>query len=135
MATKRVQYADCGSSTRRYISTRCRLPLQSDQSALNRHLSTVLLFFSPQTPLLPSHTIFPQDALHCFDCPFLCSLCSVFQWVSLPNYMPTNFLTLFAAMAYAAPVAPQGAILNRQCEGSGCRDVSVGSCLYKRVVI
>ncbi|KAF8494813.1 hypothetical protein F5888DRAFT_1713392 [Russula emetica] len=41
--------------------------------------------------------------------------------------MSTTFLTLFVAMAYAAPVAPKGAILNRQACSMDCRDaVSVG---------
>ena len=49
--------------------------------------------------------------------------------------MPTTFLTLFVAMAYAGPVAPQGAILERQCYGPACKIVvSVGGCLYKRVI-
>jgi hypothetical protein len=49
--------------------------------------------------------------------------------------MPTKFLTLFAAMAYAAPVAPQGVMLKRQCLLDCGRDaVSLGRCLYKRVV-
>ena len=88
------------------------------------------LFFAA---LLPFSTIFPQDALHCLDRPFLCPLRSLFQWVSLPNYMPTSYLTLVAAMGYAAPVAREGAIVKRQCTAIACR-VSVRGCLYKRVV-
>ena len=52
---------------------------------------------------------------------------------SLPNYMPTSYLTLVAAMGYAAPVAREGAIVKRQCTAIACR-VSVRGCLYKRVV-
>ena len=121
----------CGSATQRYKSTRCPLPLQSGQSASNGHLSTLSLHsFLVSFPTQSLH-----NALHHFDYPFLCSLCYLFQCVSLPNYVPTTFLTLFAAMAYAAPVAPQGAIFKRQCIPGWCRDaVSVGGCLYKRVL-
>jgi len=45
---------------------------------------------------------------------------------------------LFAALAYAAPVAPQGAILKRDCQGfDECRNintVSVVWCLYQTVI-
>src|SRR6266852_5027852 len=84
--------------------------------------------------LLPSHTILPQDALHCFDYSFLCFPCYLFQWVLLPTCMPTSILrlTLFTALAYAAPVAPRGATVKRQCSMVDCRDaVSVGGCFYK----
>jgi hypothetical protein len=52
------------------------------------------------------------------------------------NYMPTTFLTVFAVLAYAAPVASQGALLGRQgCDIMECRDVvSVGCCLCKTVI-
>jgi hypothetical protein len=55
------------------------------------------------------------------------------------NYMPTTFLTVFTVLAYAAPVAFQGAILGRFCDMMECRnallDASVGWCLYKTVII
>ena len=93
------------------------------------------------TPLyavvLRSGTIFRRDALRYFEAPFLGSLgsLSLFQQVSFPNYMPMNFLTLFAAMTYAAPVVPQGEMLEHRCSMVECRNgVSVGGCLYKRVV-
>ena len=90
--------------------------------------------FSAATP--PSHIVLLQDALHRFDRPFLCPLCSLFQWVSLPNYTPMTILTLFAALAYAAPVAPEGAIVKRQgCMGPLCREaVSVGAMSLQDVV-
>ena len=63
------------------------------------------------------------------------------SYVSLPNYMPnglSDFFVLFAAMAYAAPVASEGAIVKRQgCMGLIFREaVSVGgmSPSLKRVV-
>ncbi len=88
--------------------------------------------------LLPTPTVLSQNALHLFDCRLRRSLCTLFEWVSLPNYMPTIFLTLFAALAYAAPVAPQGAILKRDCQGfDECRNintVSVVWCLYQTVI-
>jgi len=51
--------------------------------------------------------------------------------------MPMTSLTVFAVLAYAAPVAsPQGAILGRQCLMSDCRNVvvDVGWFLYKTVI-
>jgi hypothetical protein len=44
---------------------------------------------------LPPHTIPSQDALHRVDCPFLCSLRPVFQWVTSPKYMLTALLPFF----------------------------------------
>ena len=67
----------------------------------------------------PPHTILPQDALHR---PFLCSFRSVFRWVILPKYMLTSFLTFLAAVAYAAPAAPQRAMSKRQqCQMYNCK--------------
>ena len=65
----------------------------------------------------PPHTIPPQDALHR---PFLCSFRSVFRWVILPKYMLTTFLTFFAAVAYAAPAAPQRA-MSKRCLNGDCK--------------
>jgi hypothetical protein len=97
------------------------MPPQLRRSGSSRHLNTVL----PLSSLWPYYlhtTILPQDALHCFDRHFLCSLRSIFQWVRLTNYMQTTFLTLFVAMAYAKPVALQGATLKRRCDMSECRE-------------
>ena len=59
-------------------------------------------------------TILLQDALRYSDCYFLYFFYSLFGYVSLPNYVPTTSLTLFAAMVYAAPIVAR--------TGGGCID-------------
>ena len=71
--------------------------------------------------LLPSHATVPQDALHDFDCLFYALF---FKRISLSNYMPTTFLTLFPAMVCATPIAPRGTVLKALMRRGGeCADV------------
>ena len=56
---------------------------------------------------LPPHTILQQDALHRFEYPFLCSICSIFQWVTFPKYILTSFLTFLQPLHMLRRLLPK----------------------------
>ena len=95
-----------------------------------QHNSSTLFFAA----LLPFYTIFPQDARTALTALFLALLALFSSEYHFQITSDEYFLTLFVAMAYAAPIAPQGAILNRQCSmAGGCRDaVGVGNVCTKK---
>ena len=65
-----------------------RLLLQSKQTPVDLWDSTQLQSLSTRFAT-NTHTILLQDAFYHSDCPFLCSLCSVLQWVTFPKHTLT----------------------------------------------
>lgn len=84
------------------------------------------VYSSCAAPASTTHTILPQK---CVSLPFSLPS-SLFSPVSCTSKVWTDIhsLTTFPALAFAAPVAPEGEISKRDCVGAGCRFSATVSC-------
>ena len=112
---KVARHADYWPATRSYLSMRSHHNPASQTDTFWPTIKSIYAYFTVRNPLPPPRNL-PQDAFHRFDRPFLCSLCPVFRWVTLPMYILTTFLKNISAVAHAAPPAPRGICLLEQCK-------------------